>query len=168
MEEWVVKRVWLLRHAKSSWDEPGLADHDRPLAPRGRKAARRIAAWAANNRVRPELVLCSTALRTRATLELVSGALGAPPAQIEHVLYHASAEELVERLRAVQAGVGDLLVIGHNPGLHELACMLAPPGPESFPTGALAELRLAIERWQDLRSGCGSLATLVLPRSLPH
>jgi phosphohistidine phosphatase len=167
MEKRMVRRLWLLRHAKSSWDEPGLADHDRPLAPRGRKAARRIGGWAEDNGVRPELVLCSTALRTRATLDLVSGALGAPTAQIEEVLYHASAEALLERLLAVPADIGDLLVIGHNPGLHGLACMLAPPGPDSFPTGALAEIRLSVESWRDLRPGCGSLAQLVLPRSLP-
>ena len=73
-----MKRLWLLRHAKSSWDDPGLADHDRPLAPRGRKAGKRMRRWAAEHDVRPDLVLCSTAVRAQATLELVAPALGAP------------------------------------------------------------------------------------------
>ncbi len=164
----MVKRVWLLRHAKSSWDEPGLADHDRPLAPRGRKAAKRIARWASANDVRPNLVLCSTARRARATLDLISGGLGSPVVKIEDGLYHASAGDLVERLRIVPDDFGDVLVIGHNPGLHDLACVLAPPGPDAFPTGALVELRLAIETWQDVKPGCALLEELVLPRSLPR
>ena len=71
-----MKRVWLLRHAKSSWDDELLGDHERPLAPRGRKAAARIARWAAANGLRPDLVLCSTAVRARATLEIVLPELG--------------------------------------------------------------------------------------------
>jgi len=163
-----VKTLWLLRHVKSSWDEPGLADHDRPLAPRGRKAAKRIGGWAAQNGVHPELVLCSTALRARATLELLSADLGTPEAKVEAGLYHASAAGLLERLRAVPVGIVDVLLVGHNPALHELACALAPPGPEAFPTGALAELRLAIDSWSGVRPGCGELVELVVPRALPR
>jgi len=163
-----VKRVWLLRHVKSSWDEPGLADHDRPLAPRGRKAAKRIGRWASEHEVRPELVLCSTAQRARATFDLVSAYLGAPETTIEAGIYHASAAELLARLRVLPAAVADVLVIGHNPALHELIRTLAPPGPEAFPTGALAELRLAIDGWPEARSGCAELVELVVPRSLPR
>ena len=162
----MVKRVWLLRHAKSSWHDPGLTDHDRPLAPRGRKAAKRIARWASDNNVRPELVLCSTALRARATLDLVLDGLGNPAAEVEDGLYHAAAADLLERLRAVPESVAEVLLVGHNPALHELACMLAPPGPEAFPTGALAELRLAIEAWRNVCPGSGELVGLVVPRSL--
>jgi phosphohistidine phosphatase len=163
-----VKRVWLLRHTKSSWDDPRLADQDRPLAPRGRKAAKRIARWASDNEVRPELVLCSTARRARETLDLVLAGFGGPQAEIEDGLYHASAADLLRRLRAVQESVMEVLLVGHNPALHELACVLAPPGPEAFPTGALAELRLAIGTWTDMRPGCAELEKLVVPRSLPR
>ena len=163
-----MKRLWLLRHLKSSWDEPGLPDHDRPLAPRGLKAGRRIGLWVSGHDVRPELVLCSTALRARATLELLSGDLGTPEAKIEAGLYHASAADLLERLHAGPADIEGVLVIGHNPALHELVCALAPPGPEAFPTGALAELRLAVDSWHDVRPGCAELVELVIPRSLPR
>jgi phosphohistidine phosphatase len=152
---------------KSSWDEPGVADHDRPLAPRGRKAGKRIRRWADEHEVRPDLVLCSTAVRARATLDLVVGALGAPVIEIEGGLYHAWAEDLLERLRVVQADVSEVLVIGHNPGLHELAALLVPPGPEAFPTGALAELRITVDDWADLQPGCAELVKLVVPRELP-
>ena len=114
-----MKRLWLLRHAKSSWDEPGLADHDRPLAPRGGKAGGRIRAWAADHDVRPDLVLCSTAVRARATLELVVDALGSPVIEFEDGLYHAWETDLLARLQAVPADVGELLDGRPQPRLRE-------------------------------------------------
>jgi phosphohistidine phosphatase len=161
-----VKRLWLLRHAKSSWDDPGLADHDRPLAPRGRKAGKRVRRWAAEHEVRPDLVLCSTAVRARATLDLVAPALGAPEVEIEGGLYHAWADDLLERLRVVAPDLESVLMIGHNPGLHNLAALLAPPAPEAFPTGALAELLIDIADWKDLQPGGAELSRLVVPREL--
>ena len=161
-----MRTLWLLRHAKSSWDDPALPDHDRPLAPRGLKAGKRIRRWAADHEVRPDLVLCSTAARARETLALVQPALGSPGVRFEVGLYHASAEFLLVRLRALDAHLDDVLLIGHNPGLHDLAHVLAPPGPDAVPTGALAELRLEIETWHDARPGCALLERLVLPRSL--
>lgn len=163
-----MKRLWILRHAKSSWDHPGLADHDRPLAPRGRKAAKRIARWADANGVRPDLVLCSTAVRAQATLDLVRPGLGDPEERIERNLYHASVDDILGLVEAVDDAVAGILLIGHNPMLHELAMALAPPGPEAFPTGALAGLRLEIDRWEELRPGCGLIETFVVPRSLAH
>ncbi len=161
-----MKRLWILRHAKSSWDEPDLADHDRPLAPRGRKAGKRIARWADANGVRPDLVLCSSAVRALATLELVRPGLGDPTEEVESGLYHASATQLVARLSMVDDSVTGVLLLGHNPAMLDLAARLAPPGPDAFPTGALACLRLEIERWDGVRPGCGRLEDLVVPRSL--
>ena len=161
-----MKTLWLLRHAKSSWDDPALPDHDRPLAPRGLKAGKRIRRWAADHRVRPDLVLCSTAARAEATLELVLPGLGSPEVRYEAALYHASADSLLDRLRALDSHLDGVLLIGHNPGLHDLAHVLAPPGPDALPTGALAELRLEVETWHDARPGCALLQQLVLPRSL--
>jgi len=160
-----VNCIWLLRHAKSSWDDPELADHHRPLAPRGRRAGERMARWFSENGVRPDLVRCSTAIRARATLDLVHAGLEAPPVELDARLYHASGDELLEVLRATSEDAHDVMLIGHNPGLHDLACTLAPPGPEAFPTAALAELRLD-GRWTDLGPGCATLSRLVLPRAL--
>lgn len=162
-----MKRLWLLRHAKSSWDEPGLADHDRPLAPRGRKAAKRMRAWADEHDVRPDLVLCSTAVRARATLELVVDGLGDPAIEFEDGLYHAWETDLLSRLQAVPADVGGLLMVGHNPGFENLVALLAPPGVDAFATGALAELRLQAEDWNAVVEGCAEIVQLVLPRQLP-
>lgn len=161
-----MKRLWLLRHVKSSWDDPGLADHDRPLAPRGRKAGKRMRRWAADHGVQPDFVLCSTAVRARATLDLVAPALGTYETEIEGGLYHAWPDDLLERLRVVAPDIECVLMIGHNPGFHNLAALLAPPGPEAFPTGALAELAIDIDDWKDLEPGGAELIQLVVPREL--
>jgi phosphohistidine phosphatase len=169
----VAKRLHLLRHAKSSWDEPGLADRERPLAPRGRKAAKRMARYLEDAGVRPDLVLCSSSVRTRQTLErVVQGLPDGTPVELEDGLYAASASALIERLRQVPAATETVLVIAHNPGLQDLARLLAGPGSavarldEKFPTGALATL-VHDGAWTELRAGACELVELVFPRELP-
>jgi len=165
-------QLYLLRHARSSWDEPGLSDRDRPLSPRGRRAAKRIAEHVRAEHIRPELVLCSPAIRARQTLARVRRGLGDPKVSFEEVLYAADADQLLERLRAVPAGVESVLLVGHNPGLQDLALELAREGErlgklrEKLPTGTL--VTLAFEgAWSDLRSGRAVLAGSVAPRELP-
>jgi phosphohistidine phosphatase len=134
--------LYLLRHAKSSWDDPGLADHDRPLAPRGLRNAEVLAAHLRAARIVPGLVLCSTARRARETLAAVLPAFaGETEILVERGLYGASADELLERLHAVPEAVGSAMVVAHNPGLEELASRLAgEEAPERLPTAALVEL----------------------------
>jgi phosphohistidine phosphatase len=168
-----VKRIWLLRHAKSSWDQPSLPDADRPLAPRGRRAADILAAHLAAAEVRPTVVLCSSSLRTRETLAAILPALGdALEIRIEPALYGAGAAQLLDRLRQVSNRTSSAMLIAHNPGIQDLALALAARGPalaglgEKFPTGALATLELDVERWHDLDHGMATATTLVTPRSL--
>ena len=168
-----MKRLWLLRHAKSSWDDPGLPDPDRPLAPRGRRAAEVLAAHLAASDVRPGVVLCSSSLRTRQTLAAILPALGdAFEIRIERALYGAGATQLLERLRQVSNRVSSVMMIAHNPGIQDLALALAAGGPalaglrEKFPTGALATVELDVERWRDLDHGMAAATALVTPRSL--
>jgi phosphohistidine phosphatase len=165
----------LLRHAKSSWDDPALPDRDRPLAPRGIKAARRIAGHMQASGIRPELVLCSSARRTRDTLALLEPALDAEVAvEIEEQLYGADAADLIERLRRVDEGLGSAMLIGHNPALQDLGIELAGGGDAEalaqlhakFPTAALATLDLGSGGWAELDPGTASLTSLVLPRRL--
>jgi phosphohistidine phosphatase len=166
-----VKRLWLLRHAKSSWADPGLDDPDRPLAPRGRRAGELLAAHLAASDVRPAVVLCSSSLRTRETLAAILPALGdTVEIRIERALYGAGAAELLDRLRQVPNRVTSAMLIGHNPGIQDLALTLATSGPalaglrEKFPTGALATVELDVDRWRDLDNG--TVTALVTPRSL--
>jgi phosphohistidine phosphatase len=123
-------RLHLLRHAKSSWADPELDDFDRPLAPRGRRAARTMRTHLAEVGIRPALVLCSPARRTRQTLKRVLGALGDPAVRFEASLYEASVHDVVKLLLRVQVDAAEVLVVGHNPWIEELALRLArrPPG----------------------------------------
>jgi phosphohistidine phosphatase len=167
-----MKRVYLLRHAKSSWKERGLRDHDRPLAPRGRRAAKAIAGYLLDHGVEPELVLCSTARRARETLERIEPALGTPVVRVEPALYGAGADALLERLRAVPGTFGSVLLIGHNPAMQLLALDLARPGPElreleaKFPTAALATFAFPGPDWRALAPGSAELTAFVRPRDL--
>jgi phosphohistidine phosphatase len=127
-------QLHLLRHAKSSWDDDA-DDHARPLNKRGREAARLIGESLPRAVGVLDLVLCSSALRARQTAELALSMLKKTPRVLfEDGLYLANADRLMERLRQVGEGVNSVMVIGHNPGLHELAVMLAAPGSAGFST----------------------------------
>ena len=167
-----MKRLFLLRHAKSSWDDSDLDDHDRPLAPRGESALKLMAEHLRRKSVTPALVLCSSARRTQETFERIAPALGEGVAvQIERGLYGASEQGLLERLQAVDDDVDSLMLIGHNPGVAQLACSLAGHGRNladlrgKYPTGALATLEFS-GRWGDLQPGRAELTDYVTPKQL--
>lgn len=172
-----MKTVWLLRHAKSSWDQPSLADHDRPLGQRGLRDAPRMGRYLAAQRQRPEWVLCSSALRTRQTWELVAEQWpSAPACEHDQALYMADETDLLTRLRRLPDDLNGVLLIGHNPGLEDLADTLVGRGPaedlarmrKKFPTAALAEITFDSERWRSLGPGQGELRRFVRPKSLPE
>jgi len=158
----------LLRHAKSSWTDPALADHARPLNARGRRAAALVGRHLHAMQWQPDLVLCSSATRTRQTLELL-GIADAVDVEIEDSLYGAEAGELVARIRRVPAVVKALLLIGHNPGLEDVTSVLIGGDAAlagKFPTGAMADVRLPIRRWEEVAPGIGRLEAFVAPRDL--
>ncbi len=167
-----MKHLYLLRHAKSSWKDTSLPDHDRPLAARGRRATRAIARHLRDHGIEPELVLCSTARRARDTLEPIEPALGSPAVLVERDLYAASAPALLERLRSVPDSVESVMLIGHNPGLQDLALDLARPSPTArelatkYPTATLATLAFGATNWQELDHQTAALVALVRPRDL--
>jgi phosphohistidine phosphatase len=161
------KRLALLRHAKSSWDDASLADRDRPLSPRGRRAATRIGRYLRDEGMVPELVLCSSSSRTRQTLDRLE-LDGRVEISIEDELYGASAGDLLRRVRRIGEPVTTALVIAHNPGIQDLAASLASdPAPlASFPTAALADLRVAVGTWEDVAPGGAVLHGFITPREL--
>lgn len=162
----------MLRHAKSSWDDEALRDRDRPLAPRGRRATKRIAKWAGEHDVRPQLVVSSSAVRARETLQRVLPGLGKPEVWIEVALYAASGETLLERIQALPEEADTAMLVGHNPGIADLLLLLAAPGDlreraeAKVPTGALATLDADVERWVDLKPGGARVVSFVVPREL--
>jgi phosphohistidine phosphatase len=168
-----VRTVILLRHAKSSRSDSTLPDIDRPLAPRGERASKKLAKYIRRQGIQPALVLCSPSLRTRQTLEAVEASLGKRCAvEVVPQLYAASEQELLEPLRALPERVSSVMLIGHNPGLHSLALVLASRGAElpqleeKFPTGALATLVVRSESWTALGPGEAELVDYVVPRQL--
>jgi phosphohistidine phosphatase len=167
-----MRRLTLLRHAKSSWDDATLADEDRPLSARGRDAAGRMASYLAAHPIRPDLVVCSPAVRTRETLSLVEGSLGGAEIRFDPELYAFETAALLELLRALEDDRPSVMIVGHNPTIGELAGTLASGGDglaelrAKYPTGALADLELAIDAWSDVRPGCGHLLAFVRPRDL--
>jgi phosphohistidine phosphatase len=171
-----VKTILLLRHAKSAWSEPRLDDHDRPLSRRGEQAAKAMADHIARKEPRPDLILCSTAMRTRQTLAPIVKRLRAPapPISLEKALYLASEDILLAHIRALPDDVATVLLIAHNDGIWQLAASLAGRGPadalaalrEKYPTGALVTLRVPDRPWRDLAPGSAELAAFVRPRDL--
>lgn len=170
------RTLMLLRHAKSSWQEPALPDFERPLAPRGRAAAQAMGQVLAERSWQPDLVLCSPAARTRETWALLAPALGTvPPCRQLPSLYLATPAQLWRVLRRAPDEVERLLVIGHNPGLEEFAAALIGSGDAAlrkllarkFPTAALAVLTLADATWAAATPGSGCLSAFLRPKDLP-
>ena len=170
-----MKTLYLLRHAKSSWSDAGLSDHDRPLAKRGRDATAALSAHMTATAISPAIVLCSTARRAQETLDGVKGAFDDDVALwSDRGLYGADDDELLAVLRELPATVPSAMLVGHNPGLQDLALELTRGGDEralarlhgKFPTGALATLTVP-DTWATLKRGCATLLALVIPRELP-
>jgi phosphohistidine phosphatase len=166
-----MRTLLLLRHAKARTDDVG-GDVARPLAPRGRRAAARMGELIVERGWEPDLVLCSTARRARETWDQAAAALRrAPRVALDERLYLASPSRILARVREVEEGVGTLLVVGHNPGFHELAYDLAASGAArdrigKFPTAALARFELADGGWAEAGPGTLRFAELVAPKEL--
>ena len=171
-----MRHLYLLRHAKSALGQPGQSDKERPLAPRGRKACRPLGRFLAELDPPPAQVLCSAALRTRQTWEgcAEAGKLDWPIA-FRDDLYLASADQLLRRIQQVPDTAAAVLLIGHNPGMEELAHVLAGQGSdqaalfrlgEKYPTGGLAAFAVSIASWKELAPGGAKLKRFETPKRL--
>jgi phosphohistidine phosphatase len=169
-----MKTLTLLRHAKSTWDDPVARDFDRPLNRRGRRAAQTVGREMRVLGLRFDHVIASPAVRVRETLEEVALGYGkALEPAFDQRIYLASLETLLELAQATSDDVTRLLVVGHNPGLEALALFLS--GGESalqaelaekYPTATLAEISLPVERWKEVGEGKGKLERFIRPRDL--
>jgi phosphohistidine phosphatase len=162
----------LFRHAKSSWDHPGLDDFNRPLSDRGTNAAPIMARHLAGQYNTLDLILCSTSQRTRQTLALALPYFEpAPFVTYEDGLYLASASDLLARLRAINTDAANVMLIGHNPGFHDLAIALTGSGDpvdraalgRKFPTAAMALITFDLARWHDITAKSGHLTAFTTP-----
>ncbi len=165
----------LFRHAKSAWNTPGFGDYERPLAPRGEKAAPRMGAYMVREGLVPNLVLCSTALRARQTLELAQAEWDeTPEIRFEDGLYHAGPAQILQLLQGLPASCGHAMIIGHNPGMYSLVAALSGDGEgdafdeleNNFPTAALGVIVFE-GSWSSIAPGAGHLQRFIVPRKLP-
>ncbi len=176
-----MRRLMLFRHAKTETDAPSGKDFDRRLDDRGREDAAVMGEWLNNHPPLPDMVCVSTAMRTRQTWDLASVAMSSNKPTVEHVeeLYGAGLEELVAVIR--DAAVQDprrLMLIGHNPGLHEMALGLIKDGSQggdaagrkalgdNLPTGSIAIIDFAVDSWNDISFRSGVLVQFVSPKLL--
>lgn len=168
-----MKHLSILRHAKSDWGDSKLDDFDRPLNDRGWKAARRMGSELKHRGIEFDLVIASPAARVRETLDGIIEKLK-PNVEIrfEPRMYLASEEDLLEIVRDLPEGAHATLLVGHNPGMHQLVLDLTRDGAarnrvmHKFPTAALAQIELPTDRWRYVEQGSGKLAALILPREL--
>jgi phosphohistidine phosphatase len=173
-EHAAMSELYLLRHAKAVPQGGAQSDADRPLEERGREGARLVAGWIKANKIAPALVLCSPATRTRQTLDLIADSFGAAPEiGYEPLLYLAGADKLLDRLHAIPDSVARVMMIGHNPGLQELAQNLSDTriGPladrlaSDLATAGLVRFEV-MSGWSGLRRHAARLVALVTPRDL--
>jgi phosphohistidine phosphatase len=162
----------LLRHAKSSWKDPTIADHDRPLNTRGTTEAPVIGKAMAKHGLDPDLVLCSTARRTRDTLALVLPELKTEPKVVyEDGLYHGTPQEMLDLLHEVSPSANQILLVGHNPELQSFALDLIGSGPKllkdrleaKYPTAGLVVLLFQAGAWKDIAVNSGKLELFLTP-----
>ncbi len=170
-----MRRLLLLRHAKSDWPNRPIEDHERPLSARGHEAAPIIGAYMAHHALRPDMTLCSTAHRTRQTFDHITAAFPRRLAvAYEPRLYGANPRRLLDVIREAPDAAHVLCVIGHNPGMQALAELLIATGEpdaherllEKFPTCGLAVIDFLLDSWPGLRPQSGRLDRFVTPRAL--
>ena len=159
-----MKQLFLLRHAKSSWDDPGLSDFDRPLNRRGREAAPFMGELIAKKKIAPDVVISSPAVRARQTAELFSTAAGLDsPLRFEKTIYEASLADLRAIVSELEEEYASALLVGHQPGTGELIRFLTGESPE-VPTACFASIPLNVDKWADVRSGSGKLELILRPK----
>ncbi|WP_294233486.1 histidine phosphatase family protein [uncultured Sphingomonas sp.] len=168
-----MKTLTLLRHAKSSWDDPVARDFDRPLNAKGRRAAAMIGQHLKALDMTFDHILASPAIRVMETLDEVSGGYGRKLEPVwDKTLYLASAASLLDRVHALSDDCDHVLMVGHNPGLEDLVLDLTLDGAlrerveDKYPTATVAQMTLLIDRWADARAHSATLVAFVRPRDL--
>jgi phosphohistidine phosphatase len=162
-----VKRIYVLRHGKSDWNADYGVDHDRPLKPRGERAARLMGRFLAAAGERPDLVVASSAVRALNTAKLAAEAgRWNSDLRVEPALYSASRARVLQEIQALEAPVKSVLLAGHEPTCSDFVGSLIGSAEIRFPTAALACIDVSVEGWEDVELGLGALVWLVIPKLL--
>ena len=161
-----MRNIYLLRHAKSSWDDPAATDFERVLNERGLRAALMMGEYAQRIGIRPELVVCSTAARTRETAAIFLPAVGISVDPIfTDKIYEATTGQLLELIAEIDNKFSSLLLIGHNPGIEGLTGVLTGEN-EIVPTATLITISVDVDKWCNISPGCGRLVSIMRPKEL--
>lgn len=162
-----MKRLFLIRHAKSDWTTAVADDHDRPLAPRGKAACRSVGRFLSSLSIRPDLIVTSSATRARTTVERVARvARWTCPIEVSARLYDCSSEQALDFLRGLPDEVSTVLAGGHEPTWSTLGSRLVGGGNLKMVTGSVGRIDIDCWRWNDVRPGSGTLAWLVTPKTI--
>ena len=161
-----MKTLTIFRHAKSSWDFPDLTDHDRPLNKRGERDAPAMADRLRDAGIRPSLILSSTAARAWRTAKIVAREIGYPPEFLhrEPGLYHAGVNKLLDVIAVQDDGFNNIVIVGHNPGLTDLANEFEPGLTSNIPTAGFVSLRIDTDDWDLRRRGAVELIAYEYPK----
>lgn len=161
-----MKTLYLLRHAKSSWDDASLKDFDRPLNNRGQKTAPKMGAFMRKQKIKPDIVISSPAVRASQTTELLREAAGLTAAlRFEAEIYEATSQRLLTIVQGIDDQMNSAILVGHNPGFEELLAALTGES-KRMPTAALACIELDVPRWSEVAAGSGKLSWLMRPKDL--
>ncbi len=163
-----MKTLTLVRHAKSSWNHPGLADFKRPLNKRGERDAPRMGNRLAARNIKPQIIVSSPAVRALTTAEVVASALGFLPAEIitDDRIFHAYSDQLLDVIRDFDASLHHVMLVGHNPGLTDLVEQLAQAGILNIPTCGIVLLGFSVDRWQDVSDAAGEMLLFDYPKNI--
>jgi phosphohistidine phosphatase len=161
------KELFVVRHAKSSWDDPTISDHDRPLNERGLRNAPDMGSRLSDREVSPDALISSTALRARTTARIIADSLGWPEERVvlDRALYHASATELQEYIGGLDDSHFSVMLFGHNPGMTSLVSHLFGLPIDNLPTCGVVHLQFSTESWAEASRSIPSEATIDFPKN---
>lgn len=163
-----MKTIYIVRHAKSSWDDLSLSDHDRPLLPVGVKRTQRVAKFLKSKNVRPGLLLSSSAVRALATARIIAGGIGYPPDKIkvEPRLYEASADTILAELCALPDEVESVMIFGHNPTLTVFVNLYLKRSIDNLPTSGVVAVGFKADKWENIAGVYFKVNFAVFPKML--
>lgn len=165
-----MKTLTLVRHAKSSWSHPGLADLQRPLNRRGQRDAPRMGSRLAAQHIRPQIIVSSPAVRAMTTAEVIASELDTQPAEviIDKRVFHAYSGQLLDVIRDFDASLHHVMLVGHNPGLTNLVEQLAQAGISNIPTCGIVVISFSLDHWREVSDGTGEVLLFDYPKNIPE
>lgn len=163
-----MKTLYIVRHAKSSWDDPTLSDHDRPLMQKGIVKTQKINQFLKQNIKCPDLLLSSTAVRAKATADLIAEAFQYPSVKIKTsgLLYHADDEEVYDEIYGISNKINSVMIFGHNPGLTYFVNQFLRPTIENLPTSGVVSIEFITDKWEEISQAKFHVNFVMFPKML--